>query len=113
MIEAMNNMRNGKLEAAFRPADDEGLFSVELVGILTADFTGEPSGRVIGRIDGGVLVAEGEPGPDGTVCGFDGELRDAVIDPETGKVSGDLMGVFMNSPVNALLLGTFSGEFLK
>ncbi|MBQ6158678.1 MAG: hypothetical protein IJJ20_06680 [Thermoguttaceae bacterium] len=113
MIEAMNNLRNGKLEAAFRPADDDGLFSFELVGTLTADFMGEPSGRVTGRIAGGVLVAEGEPGPDGTVYGFDGELRDAVIDPETGKVSGDIMGVFMNSPVNALLMGVFSGEFLK
>ena len=54
MIEAMNNLRNGKLEATFRPADDDGLFSFELAGTLTADFMGEPSGRVTGRIAGGV-----------------------------------------------------------
>ena len=112
MIEALNNLRNGKLEAAFRPVEDE-MFSFELNGTLTADFTDEPSGTVTGRISGGILVAEGEPGPEGTVYGFDGELQDAVIDPETGKVSGDFMGVLVNSPVVGLLMGTFSGAFLK
>ena len=112
MMEVLNNLRNGKIAAAFRPVED-GMFSFELDGTLTADFTDEPSGTVTGRITAGMIVAEGEPGPAEAVYGFDGELRDAVIDPETGKVSGDLMGVFMNSPVNALLMGTFSGEFLK
>ena len=33
--------------------------------------------------------------------------------PADGRVSGDIMGVFVNSPVNALPTDTFSGEFLK
>ena len=112
MMEVLNNLRNGKIEAAFRPVEDE-MFSFELDGTLTADFTDEPSGTVTGRITAGMIVAEVEPGPAEAVYGFDGELRDAVVDPETGKVSGDFMGLLMSEPFGGLLVGTFSGEYLK
>lgn len=112
MMEALNNLRNGKLEAAFRPVEDE-FFSFELDGNLTAEFTDEPSGTVTGRITGSMVVAEGEPGPAEAVYGFDGELRDAVIDPETGTVTGDFMGLLMSEPFGGLVLGTFSGEYVK
>ena len=111
-MEALNNLRNGKLAASFRPIED-GLFSFELDGTLTADFMDNPSGTVTGRITAGMVVAEGEPGPAEAIYDVDGELRDAVVDPETGKVTGDFMGLLMSEPFGGLLVGTFSGEYLK